>query len=189
MIFSMITVDSTTADNHESTLGAATNDLGNDTGAHTNLYSGQVEGAFGLFGNSINTGNITVNISGSNCDHESCVEDELLSDCDTKESVDDETNSNCDTKKVGDETNSNCDNKEMVDDKTSSNCDACLVEDESVRLGGKNSIPLDVTNHDYTYQQFYLQNDSCDIDSVEDSILEDRMSCSNSNKPSEFQKI
>ena len=82
----------------------------NDTGAHTNLYSGQVEVAFGLFGNSINTGNITANISGSNCDHKSCVEDELLSNCDTKESVDDEINSNCDT-------------KESVDDETSSNCD------------------------------------------------------------------
>ena len=33
--FSMITVDSTTADNHKSTLGTGTNDLGNDTMAHT----------------------------------------------------------------------------------------------------------------------------------------------------------
>ena len=49
--FSMITLDSTTADNHESTLSTGTNDLGNDTRAHTNLYSGQVEGAFGLFCN------------------------------------------------------------------------------------------------------------------------------------------
>ena len=47
--FSMITVDSTTADNHESNLGTGTNDFGNDTRAHTNLYSCQVEGAFGLF--------------------------------------------------------------------------------------------------------------------------------------------
>ena len=52
--FSMITVDSATADNHESTLGTGTNDFRNDTWAHTNVYSGQVEGAFGLFGNSIN---------------------------------------------------------------------------------------------------------------------------------------
>ena len=44
--FSMITVDSTSGYNHESTLGTGTNDLGNDTGAHTNLYSGQAEGAF-----------------------------------------------------------------------------------------------------------------------------------------------
>ena len=43
--FTMITVDSTPADNHESTLGTGTNDLGNDTRAHTTLYSGQVERA------------------------------------------------------------------------------------------------------------------------------------------------
>ena len=51
--FSMVTIDSTTADTHESTLGTDTNNLENDTGAHTNLYSAQVEGAFGLFGNSM----------------------------------------------------------------------------------------------------------------------------------------
>ena len=39
--FSMITVDSATGNNHESTLGTDTNDLGNDTRAHTALYSGQ----------------------------------------------------------------------------------------------------------------------------------------------------
>ena len=77
--FSMITVDSVPADNHESTLGTGTNDLGNDTRAHTTLYSGQGEGAYGLFGNSIDTGNIAANISGSNCDHIYSVEDELLS--------------------------------------------------------------------------------------------------------------
>ena len=97
--FPMITVDSTTVDNHESTLVSGTNDLDDDTGAHTTLYSGQVERAFGLFSKSINTCNITANISGSNCDHNSCVKDELLSNCDTKETVDDETNSNCDTKR------------------------------------------------------------------------------------------
>ena len=96
--FSMITIDSATTYIHDCTLGDGTNDLEDDTGAHINLYSGQVEGAFGLFGNSINTGNITDNISGSNCDHEFCVEDELLSNIDTKKSVDDDTNSNCDTK-------------------------------------------------------------------------------------------
>ena len=53
MIFSMITVDSATAYNHYSTLGTGTNELGNDNGAHTKLYSGQVEGAFGLFDNSM----------------------------------------------------------------------------------------------------------------------------------------
>ena len=67
--FSMITVDSTTADKYESTLGTGTNDLGNDTRAHTTLYSCQVGGACGLFGNSIDTGNIVASISGSNCDH------------------------------------------------------------------------------------------------------------------------
>ena len=40
--FTMITVDSAPADNHESTLGTGTNDLGNDTRAYTTLYSGQV---------------------------------------------------------------------------------------------------------------------------------------------------
>ena len=95
--FSMITVDSTTGDNHENTLGTGTNDLGNDTGAHKKpvLWPSR----------------------GSNCDHESCVEDELLSNCDHESCVDDELLSNCDTKEsVDDETNSNCDTKEKVDD-------------------------------------------------------------------------
>ena len=148
--FSMTTVDSTIADIHKSTLGSGTNDLGNNTRAHTNLYSGQVEEAFGLFGNSIDAGNITANFSGSNFDHIYSVEDELLSNCDHKSCVDDELLSKCDTKEsVDDESNSNCDTKEKVDDETSSNCNTCLVEDESVRLGGENSIPLDVTNHDH----------------------------------------
>ena len=103
----MVTIDSTPADNHDSTLGTGTNDVENDTRTHANLYSIHIEGAFGFFYNSIDTGNITANISGSNCDHESCVDDENNSTCDTKEKADDETNSNCDT---------------------------CLVEDESVRL-------------------------------------------------------
>ena len=108
--FSMITVDSVPADNHESTLGTGTNDLGNDTRTYTTLYSGQVERGCGLFGNSIDTGNIATNISGSNCDHIYCVEDELLSNCGHKSSVDDELLSNCDTKeKVYDETSFNCD--------------------------------------------------------------------------------
>ena len=87
--FSMNTVDSALADNHESTLGTGTYDLGNVTWVHTNLYFSQVERDFGLFGNSINTGNITAKISGSNFDPKSCVEDALLSNYDTKESVDD----------------------------------------------------------------------------------------------------
>ena len=88
-------------------------------------------------------------------------------------------------KSVQDESNSNIDTKEKVDDETSSNCDTCLVEDESVRVGGENSIPLEVTN----CQSFCLGNDFGDIDSVQDSILKDMVSCSLSNKPSEFQKI
>ena len=64
-----------------------------------------------------------------------------------------------------------------------------MVEDESVRLSGENSIPLDVTNHDHTCQPLGLGNDVCDIDSVQDSLLEDMVSCSLSNKPSEFQEI
>ena len=71
-----------------------------------------------MFGNSINTGNITVNISGSNCDHESCVEDELLSNCDHKSCGEDELLSYCDTKESIDETNYNGDTKEKVDDET-----------------------------------------------------------------------
>ena len=156
----MITIDFTTADNHVSTLGTGTNDLGNDTRAHTNLFLGQTEGAFELFGNSIDTGTITANICGSNCDHISTLEDALLSNCDHKSCVDNKLLSNCDTKKsVDDETNSNCDTKEKVADETSSNFDTCLVEDESVRLCGKNSTPLDITNHDHTCQPFCLGND------------------------------
>ena len=122
----MITVDSAPADYHESTLVTGTNDLGNDTRAHTTSYSGQVEGTCGLFGNTTDTGNTAAKISGSNCDHIYSVEDELLSTCDSKESVEDETNSNCNT-------------KEKVEDETSSNCDTSLVEDESIRMGGENS--------------------------------------------------
>ena len=51
--FSMKTIDSITADNHESTLGSGTNDWENDAEAYTNLYSGQVEGAFGMFSSSL----------------------------------------------------------------------------------------------------------------------------------------
>ena len=45
--FYMVAKDFTTAENHDSILGTSTNDLENDTRAHTNLYCGQVEGAFG----------------------------------------------------------------------------------------------------------------------------------------------
>ena len=54
----MITADSAPIDNHESNLGIGTNDLGNDSRAHTTMYSGQVEGACRLLGNSIDAGNI-----------------------------------------------------------------------------------------------------------------------------------
>ena len=86
--FLMITVDSAPADNQESTLGTGTNDLGKDTRSQTTLYSGKVEGACGLFGNSIDTGHIAAHITGSNCDHIYSVEDELLCNCDHKTCVD-----------------------------------------------------------------------------------------------------
>ena len=174
--YTMITVDSAPADNHESTLGTGTNDLGNDTRAHTTLYSGQVEGACGLFGNSIDTCNIAANISGSNCDHIYSVEGELLSTCDHKSSVENELLSNCDT-------------KEKVEDETNSNFDTSLVEDESIRMGGVNSTHLDVISHDLACHPLGLENEFCDIDGVQDSLLEDMVSCSLSNEPSEYQKI
>ena len=127
-----------------------------------------------MFGNSTDTGNIAANISGSNCGHIYSVEDKLLSNCDTKESIEDETNSNCDT-------------KEKVEDETNSNCDTSLVEDESIRIG-ENSNQLDVISHDLTHQPLGLENEFCDIDTVQDSLLEDMVS-SLSNKPSEYQKI
>ena len=64
-----------------------------------------------------------------------------------------------------------------------------MVEDESVIMDGENSVPLDVTNHDHTYQPLGLGSEFCDIGSVQDSLLEDMVSCSLSKKPSEFQKI
>ena len=155
-------------------MGTGTNDLGNDTRAHTTLYSGQVERACGLFGNSIDTGNIAVTISGSNCDHIYSGEDELLSNFNTKESVEDATNSNCDT-------------KEKVEDNSS--CNTWLVEDESIRMGGENSIPLDVISHDHTGQPLSLGNEFCDIDTVQDSLFEDMVSCLLSNKPLDCWKI
>ena len=173
--FPMITVDFAPAENHKCTLGTGTNDLGNDTRAHTTSYSGQVEGACGLFGNSTDTGNIAANISGSNGDHIYSVEDELLSNCDHKSSVEDELLSNCDR-------------KEKVKDETNSNCDTSLVEDESIRMG-ENSNQLDVISHDLTCQLLGLENEFCDIDTVQDSLLEDMVSCSLSNKPSKYQKI
>ena len=42
---SMFTIDSTTIHSLGSTLGMDTNDMENDTGAYTTLYSGQVEEA------------------------------------------------------------------------------------------------------------------------------------------------
>ena len=139
-----------------------------------------------MFGNSINTGNIAANISNSNYDHIYSVEDELLSNCVHKFCGDDELLSIFDTTEIiEDETNSNCDTKEKVDDETSSNYYTCLAKDESIRLSSKNSIPLDVTNHVHTCQPFCLQNDFYNIDSVQDSILEDVVSCLLSIKPSE----
>ena len=94
---------------------------------------------FDCFGNSINTCNITANISGPNCDHKSYVEDKLLSNCDHKSCVDDGTSFNCDSKKKD-------------DDETNSNCDTCLVEDESLRLSGKDSGSFDVASHEHICQ-------------------------------------
>ena len=154
-------------DDHEITLGTGTKDLEKDTGVHIYLYSGQVEGAFGLIYPFIDTGNITANISCFNCDHESCIEDEWLSNCDHNSCVEDELLSKSDTKdSADDETNSNSDTKKKVDDETNSNCDICLVENESVRLGGIDSISLDFVSHDHTYQPFCIEKDFCDIDSV-----------------------
>ena len=100
------------------------------------LYSGQVEGAFGLSDTSIDAGNINANNSGFNCYHDFCVEDELLSNCDHKSCVEDELLSNCD-------------HKSCIEDELLSNCDTKVkVEDKSVRLSGKNSISLDFANPD-----------------------------------------
>ena len=114
-----------------------------DTTAHTNLYSGQVEGAVRLFGNSIDNGNIAANIRCSNCDHKSFVKEELLSNFSTQ-SVDDETNSNCDT-------------KEKVDDEINSDCDICSIENKSGKLGGMSSISLNFVNYDHRSQPFVLK--------------------------------
>ena len=156
--FSMVIIDSTTADNHVSTLVTGTNDLEYHTGTHTNFYSGQVERDFGLFGNSTDAGNITANISGSNCDHESCVEDELLSNCDHEGCVKEQLTFNGKSREsVDDETSCTCDNKEEAYDEMNFNCDTCLVEDEYVRVGGMNSLSLDFVNCDYTCQLFALK--------------------------------
>ena len=64
-----------------------------------------------------------------------------------------------------------------------------MVEDESIRMGGENSIPLDIISHDLTCQQLGLDDEFCDIDAVQDSLVADMVSCSLSNKPSECQKI
>ena len=67
--FSILKIDSTTAYIHESTMSTGLMIWRMILGAHTSLYSGQVEGMFGLFNSSIDTGIITANSSGSNCDH------------------------------------------------------------------------------------------------------------------------
>ena len=56
-------------------------------------------------------------------------------------------------------------------------------------MDGENSILLDVTNHEHTCLPLGLGNHICDIDSVQDPLLEDMLSFSLSNKPSECQKI
>ena len=52
-------------------------------------------------------------------------------------------------------------------------------------MDGENSNHLDVIGHDLTC----LEDEFCDIDAVQDSLLEDMVNCSLSNKPSEYQKI
>ena len=56
-------------------------------------------------------------------------------------------------------------------------------------MGGENTIHLDVISYDLICQPLGLKNEFCDIDAVQDSLLEDMVSCSLSNKPSEYQKI
>ena len=48
---------------------------------------------------------------------------------------------------------------------------------------------MDVISHDHTCQPLGLEDGFCDIDAVQDFLLEDMVSCSLSNKPSEYQKI
>ena len=54
---------------------------------------------------------------------------------------------------------------------------------------GENSNQLDVISHDLTCQPLGLEKEFCDIDTVQDYLLEDMVRCSLSNKPSEYQKI
>ena len=76
--------------------------------------------------NSIDTGNIAVNISVLNCNHQSFVVDELLSNCDARNS--------------------------SVDDESNSNCDTCLIENEATMLDGMNYIlyPFILSTMTYT---------------------------------------
>ena len=46
-----------------------------------------------------------------------------------------------------------------------------------------------IISHDFTCQPLGLENEFCDIDAVQDYLLEDMVNCSPSNKPSECQKI
>ena len=61
-------------------------------------------------------------------------------------------------------------------------------EDESIRMDGESLIHLDVISHDLTCQPLGLEDEFCDIDAVQDSLPEDMVSCSLSNKSSEYQK-
>ena len=56
-------------------------------------------------------------------------------------------------------------------------------------MGGENSIHLDVIGHDLTCQPLGLEDEFCDIDTVQDYLLEDMVSCLLSDKLSEYQKI
>ena len=48
---------------------------------------------------------------------------------------------------------------------------------------------MDVISHDLTCQPLGPEKEFCDIDAVQDSLLEDMASCSLSDKPSGYQKI
>ena len=100
----------------------------------------------------IGIGNIVVNISDSNCDHRSCVEDESLSNCYTRCGFDDETHFSCST---------------------------CLVKDKSIRLDGMNSNSISLfIDLDHMCQPLCLGSDSFGFHSAQDYTFENLKSSS-----------
>ena len=159
-------MDSTTADNHKSTLGTGSNDLENDTGAYTNPYCGQVEDAFWMFGNSIDTGNVAANISGSDC-----VIDPVLG-----------LNYFLIVTVMG-----------LLMMKIILIVTFVCLRMNLICIHGLNfnCISLDFVDHGHTCQPFCLENDSFGTCLVQDSTFENVMGYLSStfDKPSEFQKI